>query len=126
MDAWHPLLPAEVSTSGPARHSHDGDPALTMRDRCHAHLSDQDIDIILLFLRGRFRIGARAAAKLPRCGRFCRAVYAPLTIKGRSSAIDLRELTMRISGPYGPTLGSAASSVRRSSSSGFALPDAAS
>src|ERR1700719_1840608 len=84
MDAWHPLLPAEVSTSGPARHSHDGDPALTMRDRCHPHLSDQDIDIIVLFLRLGFLIGLRAAAKLPRGGRFCRAVYAPLTIKGRS------------------------------------------
>ena len=33
---------------------------------------------------------------------------------------------MRISGPNGTTLGSAASTVRRSSSSGFALPDAAS
>ena len=30
---------------------------------------------------------------------------------------------MRISGPNGTTLGSAASNVRRSSSSGFALPD---
>jgi hypothetical protein len=33
---------------------------------------------------------------------------------------------MRISGPNGTTLGSAASTVRRGSSSGFALPDAAS
>src|SRR6202166_1077002 len=33
---------------------------------------------------------------------------------------------MRISGPNGTTLGSAASTVRRSASSGFALPDAAS
>jgi hypothetical protein len=38
----------------------------------------------------------------------------------------LRELTMRIYGPNGTTLGSQAGNVRRTSSTGFALPDAAS
>src|SRR3984957_21331148 len=55
-----------------------------MRDRCHAPPSNQDIDIVVVFFRDGFGIGPRAAAKLPRGGRFCRAVYAPLTIKGRS------------------------------------------
>ncbi len=33
-DAGHPVLPSKSQT-GPQRHSHDGDPPLTMRDRCH-------------------------------------------------------------------------------------------
>ena len=40
--------------------------------------------------------------------------------------MTLRELTMRIYGPNGTTLGSQTGNVRRTSSSGFALPDAAS
>lgn len=39
---------------------------------------------------------------------------------------SLREPTMRIYGPNGTTLGSPAGNVRRTSSTGFALPDAAS
>ena len=81
-------------------------------------------------------------AKVPPGGRFCRAVYAPLTTTGRSSprtrnetaAPDLALLirvtqeatTMRIYGPNGTNLGSPANNIRRTSSTGFALPDAAS
>jgi hypothetical protein len=84
---------------------------------------------------------AAATAKLPAGGRFCRAVYAPLTTTGRSSARTQTETpapvrladpgtqearTMRIYGPNGTNLGSPASNIRRTSSTGFALPDAAS
>jgi len=90
----------------------------------------------------RLPAGAAAMAKLPPGGRFCRAVYDPLTTTGRSSARTQNETpapdfalliratqearTMRIYGPNGTNLGSPANNVRRTSSTGFALPDAAS
>src|SRR6478609_625398 len=64
-------------------------------------------------------------AKLPRVGRFCRVVYASLTIRRRRS-LDSHGgeiTTMRIYGPNGTTLGSPASHTRRTSSSGFSLPE---
>jgi hypothetical protein len=68
--------------------------------------------------------GRAAPAKLPRGGRFCRVVYAALTIKRRSSLQSTGEIsTMRIYGPNGTTLGSPASNTRRTSSTGFSLPD---
>src|SRR4029450_14121943 len=45
-------LPAEVFTLGP-RHSHDGDPALTMRAPCHALRGPQAIDSIQQVLLNR-------------------------------------------------------------------------
>jgi hypothetical protein len=62
-------------------------------------------------------------AKLPRPGSFCRAVYLALTIKRPSSATTSREQIMRIYGPNGTTLGTPASSTRRTSPSGFSLPE---
>jgi len=63
-------------------------------------------------------------AKLPRVGRFCRAIYASLTIRRRRSLHSDAEITtMRIYGPNGTTLGSPASSTRRTSSTGFSLPE---
>jgi hypothetical protein len=71
-----------------------------------------------------YAAGLAAAAKLPRGGRFCRVVYAALTIKRRSSLQSTGEITtMRIYGPNGTTLGSPASNTRRTSSTGFSLPD---
>jgi hypothetical protein len=68
--------------------------------------------------------GVAASAKLPRGGRFCRVVYAALTLKRRSSLQSTGEIsTMRIYGPNGTTLGSPASNTRRTSSTGFSLPD---
>jgi hypothetical protein len=65
-----------------------------------------------------------ARAKLPCSGRNCRVVYTPLTIKRRCSAReDSESITMRIYGPNGTTLGTSTGSTRRSSSSGFSLPD---
>jgi Class II flagellar assembly regulator len=46
--------------------------------------------------------------------------------KAKLALIELREITMRIYGPNGTILGSPAANARRTSSSGFALPDAAS
>jgi hypothetical protein len=46
--------------------------------------------------------------------------------KAKLAPIELREITMRIYGPNGTILGSPAANARRTSSSGFALPDAAS
>jgi hypothetical protein len=63
---------------------------------------------------------------MPLGGRICRVVYAPLTTEGRSFRIDLRDIAMRIYGPNGTTLGSPAAATRKTSSTGFALPDAAS
>jgi hypothetical protein len=45
---------------------------------------------------------------------------------GEGSLTQPRDQTMRIYGPNGTTLGSPASNVRRTSSTGFSLPDAAS
>ena len=68
--------------------------------------------------------GLGASAKLPLGGRFCRVVYAALTIKRRSFPQSTGEITtMRIYGPHGTTLGSPASSTRRASSTGFSLPE---
>src|SRR5258705_516904 len=68
--------------------------------------------------------GLAAAAKLPRGGRFCRVVYAALTIRRRSSLQSTGEITtMRIYGPNGTTLGSPAGNTRRTSSTGFSLPE---
>src|SRR5438105_13613279 len=84
-----------------------------------------------LILRNvRRRHGAATAsprwAKLPHVGRFCRAVYASLTIRRRRSLYSHAEITtMRIYGPNGTTLGSPASNTRRTSSTGFSLPVAA-
>jgi hypothetical protein len=56
-------------------------------------------------------------------GRFCRAVYASLTIERRRFLHSTGGITrMRIYGPNGTTLGSPASSTRRTSSTGFSLP----
>ena len=64
-------------------------------------------------------------AKLPYVGRFCRAIYASLTIRRRRFLYSHGEITtMRIYGPNGTTLGSPASSTRRTSSTGFSLPEA--
>jgi hypothetical protein len=64
-------------------------------------------------------------AKLPHVGRFCRAIYASLTIRRRRSRYPHAEITtMRIYGPNGTTLGSPASNTRRTSSTGFSLPEA--
>src|SRR6202034_1143379 len=56
------------------------------------------------------------------CGRFCRAIYVPLTITGRSSRQTARQ-TMRIFGPNGTTIGPPAATTRRTSSTGFSLPE---
>ena len=82
--------------------------------------------ILLIVGRGH---GAAAAsprwAKLPHVGRFCRAIYASLTIRRRRSLYSHAEITtMRIYGPNGTTLGSPASNTRRTSSTGFSLPEA--
>jgi hypothetical protein len=70
---------------------------------------------------------APAAAKLPAGGRFCRVVYAPLTIRRRSLAANpLKEPAMRIYGTSGTPIVAPASSVRRTGPAGFAVPDAAS
>jgi hypothetical protein len=79
-----------------------------------------------------------AKPNLPLGGRFCRVIYAPLTMArdaarilaaswiGTSSSLHQRGLIMRISGPNGTTLASQSSSIRRTSSGGFSLPDTAS
>jgi hypothetical protein len=68
--------------------------------------------------------GVAGSAKLPRGGSFCRVVYAALTIKRRSFLPSTGEITtMRIYGPNGTTPGSPASNTRRTSSTGFSLPD---
>jgi Class II flagellar assembly regulator len=68
--------------------------------------------------------GLGASAKLPLGGKFCRVVYAALTIRRRSSPQSTGEITtMRIYGPNGTTLGSPASNTRRTSSTGFSLPE---
>jgi hypothetical protein len=79
----------------------------------------------MLYLAVRGPAGLAAAAKLPRGGRFCRVVYAALTIRERRFLQSTGEITpMRIYGPNGTTLGSPASNTRRTSSTGFSLPDA--
>jgi hypothetical protein len=78
----------------------------------------------MLYLLVRAATDLAAAAKLPHGGRFCRVVYAALTIKRRSCPQSTGEITtMRIYGPNGTTLGSPASNTRRTSSTGFSLPD---
>jgi hypothetical protein len=78
----------------------------------------------MLYLLVRAAADFAAAAKLPHGGRFCRVVYAALTIKRRSCPQSTGEITtMRIYGPNGTTLGSPASNTRRTSSTGFSLPD---
>lgn len=62
-------------------------------------------------------------AKLPPGGSFCRVVYAALTMARRSSPQDSGITAMRIYGPNGTTIGAPAGSPRRTSSSGFSLPD---
>ena len=82
--------------------------------------------LILLHVdRGHGAVAASPGwAKLPRVGRFCRAIYASLTIRRRRSHYSDAEITtMRIYGPNGTTLGSPASSTRRTSSTGFSLPE---
>ena len=82
--------------------------------------------LILLHVdRGHGAVAASPGwAKLPRVGRFCRAIYASLTIRRRRSLYSDAEITtMRIYGPNGTTLGSPASSTRRTSSTGFSLPE---
>src|SRR6266481_10195934 len=113
-----------------------------MRAPCHAVLWPQALDPVQQALLNQLSARPGATAKLPPGGRFCRAVYAPLTTTGRSSARTQNETpapdfallirttqearTMRIYGPNGTNLGSPASNIRRTSSTGFALPDAAS
>jgi hypothetical protein len=88
-DAGHPVLPSEVFNRT-ARHSHDGDPRLTMRTPCHARF-DQSI-LILLNVRG----ACAMLRRLHRMRRNCRrrqilpGVYASLTIRRRSSASPAR------------------------------------
>src|SRR6476661_4173845 len=77
--------PLRSSRSDP-RHSHDGGPQLTMRASCHAFPRAQAVDSIEQAFPDGLLIPPAMMAKLPAGGRFCRAVYAPLTIKGRSSA----------------------------------------
>src|SRR6187399_452303 len=82
--------------------------------------------LILLHVdRGHGAVAASPGwVKLPRVGRFCRAIYASLTIRRRRSLHSDAEITtMRIYGPNGTTLGSPASSTRRTSSTGFSLPE---
>src|SRR5229473_5535116 len=76
--------PLRSSLSDP-RHSHDGGPALTMRAPCHALSQAQAVDSVRQVLLNRLPARAAAMAKLPPGGRFCRAVYVPLTTTGRSS-----------------------------------------
>jgi hypothetical protein len=66
---------------------------------------------------------ARGTAKMPPCGRFCRVIYVALTMAAHAASRHRRETAMRIYGPNGTTLGSQAGNVRRTSTSGFALPD---
>jgi hypothetical protein len=60
-----------------------------------------------------------------------RRVFAWLADPGKAPDIqggqfhDCRDPTMRITGPNGTTIGSPTSNVRRTSSTGFSLPDAA-
>src|SRR6266478_232136 len=57
-------------------------------------------------------------------GRFCRVVYTPLTTESEAAGdIPPRDLTMRIYGPNGTTLGTPSANVRKTSSTGFSLPD---
>ena len=78
----------------------------------------------MLYLEMRAAAKLAAAAKLPHGGSFYRVVYAALTIKRRSFPQSTGETsTMRIYGPNGTTLGSPASNTRRTSSTGFSLPD---
>src|SRR6266404_6184267 len=77
--------PLRSSLSDP-RHSHDGGPALTIRAPCHAVLWPQALDPVQQALLNQLSARPGATAKLPPGGRFCRAVYAPLTTTGRSSA----------------------------------------
>ena len=83
---------------------------------------------LILLIVGRGHGAAVASprrAKLPHVGRFCRAIYASLTIRRPSSRHSHAEsITMRIYGPNGTTIGSPASHTRRTSSTGFSLPDA--
>src|SRR5215212_9654470 len=90
--------------------------------------------LISLSVRSSRNAGAASSrwAKLPRVGRFCRAIYASLTIRRRRSPRGEGPSTltprsqrsqMRIYGPNGTTLGSPASHTRRTSSTGFSLPE---
>src|SRR5258708_4531551 len=113
-----------------------------MRAPCHDVPRPRAVVFVQQALLSRQPARIAATAKLPPGGRFCRAVYAPLTTTGRSSARTQTETpapdfalliratrearTMRIYGPNGTNLGSPASNIRRTSSTGFALPDAAS
>ena len=82
--------------------------------------------LILLIVRRSYDAAAASPrwAKLPHGGRFCRAIYTSLTIRRRRSLYSHAEITtMRIYGPNGTTLGSPASNTRRTSSTGFSLPE---
>jgi hypothetical protein len=56
-------------------------------------------------------------------GRFCRAVYPPLTIRSEVPLTPWRGLKMRIYGPNGTTLGTTASTARKTAGGGFVLPE---
>jgi hypothetical protein len=72
------------------------------------------------------RVAVPGEAETAACGRFCRVIYVALTIAGDGGVEYRRGTFMRITGPNGTTLGSQTSSVRRTSSGGFSLPDTAS
>src|SRR2546422_11697673 len=74
--------PLRSSRSDP-RHSHDGGPASTMRAPCHAVPRAQAVDSVQQVLPNRLPVPPAIMAKLPPGGRFCRAVYVPLTTTGR-------------------------------------------
>ncbi|MGY4311462.1 hypothetical protein [Bradyrhizobium sp. JR3.5] len=60
------MLPSNFN-SRIARHSHDGDPPLTMRAACHFVLLGQCIDIFIEIVGLPFGSGSPGRAKLP-CG----------------------------------------------------------
>src|SRR5689334_12418592 len=97
-----------------------------MRAPCHRRALNQLLDIAGEIDSAPMRKTVFEDGETAGVGSFCRAVYASLTITGRSFRQSFRgTTTMRIYGPNGTTLGTPANNARRTSSTGFSLPDAA-
>ena len=82
-----------------------------MRSLVPCRVSDSNcVHIFVFSFRGQDRGGFYHGGELPCGGRFCRAINASLTIRGRRSHHTHAEInTMRIYGPNGTTVGSPAS-----------------
>src|SRR3954467_186806 len=122
------IQPLPLNFRGPRDTPMTRRPRLTMRTPCHARWRNQSIDFVRNFAsHPQLRVHADASETAV-CGRNCRAVYASLTILTRwlrQSFLAGTWTAMRIYGPNGTTLGTPAGNARRTSSTGFSLPDAA-